>query len=51
MLPALPNEDLANENIYKARADKYERWRDALYEAESKKSWPERIWQVVRGLF
>jgi hypothetical protein len=38
-------EDPANENIYKARADKYERWRDALYAAESKKSWPERIWQ------
>jgi hypothetical protein len=38
-------EDPANENIYKARAAKYEKWRDALYAAESKKSWPQRIWQ------
>jgi hypothetical protein len=38
-------EDPANENIYKARAAKYEKWRDALYEAESKKSWLQRIWQ------
>jgi hypothetical protein len=30
---------------YKARAAKYEKWRDALYAAESKKSWPQRIWQ------
>jgi hypothetical protein len=38
-------EDPANENTYKARAEKYERWRDALYAAESKKSLAERIWQ------
>jgi hypothetical protein len=38
-------EDPANENIYKARAAKYEKWHDALYSAESKKSWPQRIWQ------
>lgn len=38
-------EDPVNENIYKARAAKYETWRDALYAAESKKSWPQRIWQ------
>jgi hypothetical protein len=38
-------EDPANENTYKARAAKYERWRDALYAAESKKSWSQRIWQ------
>jgi hypothetical protein len=38
-------EDRANENTYKARAEKYERWRDALYAAESKKSLAERIWQ------
>jgi len=38
-------EDPANENIYKTRAAKYEKWRDALYAAESKKSWPQRIWQ------
>jgi hypothetical protein len=38
-------EDPANENIYKERAAKYERWRDALYTAESKKGWFQRIWQ------
>jgi hypothetical protein len=38
-------EDPVNENIYKARAAKYEQWRDALYAAESKKSWLQRIWQ------
>jgi hypothetical protein len=38
-------EDSANENIYTARAAKYEKWRDALYAAESKKSWLRRIWQ------
>jgi hypothetical protein len=40
-------EDPVNENIYKARAAKYEKWRKALYEAESKKSWAQRIWQRV----
>jgi hypothetical protein len=38
-------EDPVNENIYKARAAKYEKWRDALYAVESKKSWAQRIWQ------
>jgi len=38
-------EDPLNENIYKARAAKYEKWRDALYAVESKKSWVQRIWQ------
>jgi hypothetical protein len=37
-------EDPANENIYKARAAKYEKWRDALYAAESKKSVVDRVW-------
>jgi hypothetical protein len=35
-------DDPANQNIYKARAAKYEKWRDALYAAESKKSVPQR---------
>lgn len=35
-------DDPANANLYKARADKYEKWEHAL---ESKKSWPKRIWQ------
>jgi hypothetical protein len=30
-------EHRANENIYKARAAKYEKWRDTLYGAENKK--------------
>lgn len=38
-------DDPANANVYKERADKYERWRNALYDAESKKSWLQRIWQ------
>jgi hypothetical protein len=38
-------DDPVNENAYKPRAAQYERWRDALYAAESKKSWPQRIWQ------
>jgi hypothetical protein len=38
-------EDPANESTYKARAIKYERWRNALYDAESKKSWYKRAWQ------
>jgi hypothetical protein len=38
-------DDPANANIYKARAAKYEKWRDALYAAESKKSLVLRIWQ------
>jgi hypothetical protein len=42
-------EDPPNANIYKQRADKYERWRNALYEAESKKSLAQRIWQSYFG--
>jgi hypothetical protein len=38
-------EDPTNESKYKARAAQYEKWRDALYEAESKKSWARRIWE------
>jgi hypothetical protein len=38
-------EDPVNESTYRERAAKYERWRDALYAAESKKSWYERVWQ------
>jgi hypothetical protein len=38
-------EDPPNENTYKQRADKYERWRHDLYEAESKKSLPRRLWE------
>jgi hypothetical protein len=37
--------DPANENIYKARAAKYEKWRDALYAAEGKKSLARRVWE------
>jgi hypothetical protein len=38
-------EDPANESTYKARAAQYEKWRDALYAAESKKSLVRRIWE------
>jgi hypothetical protein len=38
-------DDPANANIYQQRADKYQKWHDALYAAESKKSWLQRIWQ------
>ena len=38
-------DDPANANVYKERADKYERWRNALYDAESKKSWFQRLRQ------
>jgi hypothetical protein len=38
-------EDPANENIYKTRAAKYEKWRDALYAAEYKKGWSQRLLQ------
>ena len=38
-------EDPANESTYKARAAQYEKWRGALYEAESKKSLVRRIWE------
>lgn len=42
-------EDPPNANTYKQRAEKYERWRNALYEAESKKSVAQRIWQSYFG--
>jgi hypothetical protein len=38
-------EDPANESTYKARAAEYEKWRDALYAAEGKKSFARRIWE------
>lgn len=38
-------DDPANANIYKERADKYEKWRSALYAAESNKSWLQRLWE------
>jgi hypothetical protein len=37
-------EDPANESTYKARAAQYEKWRDALYAEEGKKSFAQRIW-------
>src|SRR5215469_13153458 len=41
----MANEDPANESTYKARAAQYEEWRDALYAADAKKSFAERIWE------
>jgi hypothetical protein len=38
-------EDPANESAYKARAAQYEKWRDALYADEGKKSLARRIWE------
>jgi hypothetical protein len=40
-------DDPANESTYKARAAQYEKWREALYEAESKKGWARRIWERI----
>ena len=40
-------EDPTNESTYKARAAQYEKWRDALYAAEAKKSWAQRIWESL----
>jgi hypothetical protein len=40
-------DDPANASTYKARAAQYEKWRDALYEAEGKKSITQRIWERV----
>ena len=40
-------DDPANKSIYKARAAQYEKWRDALYEAEGKKSLTQRLWERV----
>lgn len=40
-------EDPANRRTYEARAAQYEKWRDALYEAEGKKSLPQRLWERV----
>lgn len=41
----MTTEDPIHESTYRERAAKYERWRDALYAAESNKSLPQRIWQ------
>ena len=38
-------DDPPNASLYKARADKYEGWAKALYEAEGKKGWLQRLWQ------
>jgi hypothetical protein len=38
-------DDPVNDMTYKERAAKYETWRNALYAAEAKKSWLQRIWQ------
>ena len=40
-------DDPANTSTYKARAAQYEKWRDALYEAEGKKSLTQRLWERV----
>ena len=40
-------DDPANASTYKARAAQYEKWREALYEAESKKGWARRIWERI----
>jgi hypothetical protein len=40
-------DDPANANTYKARAAQYEKWRDALYEAEGNKSIAQRLWERV----
>jgi hypothetical protein len=40
-------DDPANASTYKARAAQYEKWRDALYEAEGKKSFTRRLWERV----
>lgn len=38
-------DDPPNASLYKARAGKYEGWAKALYEAEGKKGWLQRLWQ------
>jgi hypothetical protein len=40
-------EDPANESTYKARAAQYKKWQDALYAADAKKSWVQRIWESL----
>jgi hypothetical protein len=40
-------DDPANKSTYKARAVQYEKWREALYEAESKKGLARRIWERI----
>jgi hypothetical protein len=40
-------DDPANASTYKARAAQYEKWRDALYEAEGKKSFARRVWESL----
>ena len=41
----MASDDPANASTYKARAAQYEKWRDALYAAEGKKSLARRIWE------
>jgi hypothetical protein len=38
-------DDPANAATYKARAEKYEQWRDALYKSEDEKSWTTHVWK------
>jgi hypothetical protein len=38
-------DDHVNASTYKARAAQYDKWRDALYEAEGKKSFVQRLWE------
>jgi hypothetical protein len=42
-------DDPANESTYKVRAAQYEKWRDALYAAEGRKSVAQRLWERVTG--
>jgi len=41
----MASDDRANESTYKARAAQYEKWHDALYAAEGKKSFVQRTWE------
>ena len=41
----MASDDRANESTYKARAAQYEKWRDALYVEEGKKSFARRMWE------
>jgi hypothetical protein len=43
----MAGDDPANKSTYKARAAQYEKWRDALYEAEGNKSLTQRLWERV----
>ncbi|HUI14053.1 MAG TPA: hypothetical protein VL048_11365 [Xanthobacteraceae bacterium] len=41
----MATDDPANANVYRERSAKYEKWRNALYAAENKKSWLQRLWE------